>query len=44
MMTDFKEVWKPIRCYEGIYEVSNLGNVKRLKTFVEHNGVYGAKN
>lgn len=44
MMTDFKEVWKPIRCYEGIYEVSNLGHVKRLKTFVEHNGVYGAKN
>lgn len=25
-----KEIWKPIKNYEGIYEVSNLGNVKRL--------------
>lgn len=25
-----KEVWKDIRGYEGIYQVSNLGNVKRL--------------
>lgn len=26
-----KEVWLPIKGYEGIYEISNLGNVKRLK-------------
>ena len=24
------EVWKPIKGYEGLYEVSNLGNVKSL--------------
>lgn len=26
------EIWKPIKGYEGLYEVSNLGNVKRLKS------------
>ncbi len=26
-----KEVWKPIKDYEGIYEVSSLGRVKSLK-------------
>lgn len=25
-----KEIWKPIRGYEGLYEVSNLGRVRRL--------------
>ena len=25
------EIWKPIRDYEGLYEVSNLGNVRSLK-------------
>ena len=25
-----KEVWKPIKGYEGLYEVSNLGRVKSL--------------
>lgn len=25
-----KEIWKPIKGYEGLYEVSNLGNVKGL--------------
>lgn len=25
-----KEIWKPIKGYEGYYEVSNLGNVKSL--------------
>lgn len=29
-MIAMKEVWKPIKHYEGIYEVSNLGRVKRL--------------
>ena len=24
------EIWKPIRDYEGLYEVSNLGRIKRL--------------
>ena len=25
------EIWKPIRDYEGFYEVSNLGGIKRLE-------------
>ena len=25
------EIWKPIRDYEGLYEVSNLGGIKRLE-------------
>ena len=25
------EIWKPIKDYEGIYEVSNLGNIKSFK-------------
>ena len=25
-----KEVWKPIHNFEGLYEVSNYGNVKAL--------------
>lgn len=27
-----KEIWKDIKGYEGAYQVSNLGNVKSLKT------------
>lgn len=27
------EIWKPIAGYEGTYEISNLGRVKRLKGF-----------
>lgn len=26
-----KEIWKPIKDYEGLYEVSNLGRVKSLR-------------
>ena len=25
-----KEVWKDIKGYEGLYQISNLGNVKSL--------------
>lgn len=27
-----KEIWKDIKNYEGLYQVSNLGNVKSLRT------------
>lgn len=27
-----KEIWKDIKNYEGLYKISNLGNVKSLKT------------
>lgn len=26
------EIWKDIKCYEGYYQVSNLGNVKNSRT------------
>lgn len=32
------EVWKPIKDYEGLYEVSNLGNVRSLD-HIASNGV-----
>lgn len=30
-MTKIKEIWKSIVGYEGIYQVSNLGNIKRVQ-------------
>lgn len=30
-----KEIWKPIKNYEGLYEVSNCGNVKSLSKKVK---------
>lgn len=30
----FNEVWKPIKGYEGLYEVSNLGNVRSVDRYV----------
>ena len=35
-----KEVWKDINGYEGLYQVSNLGNIKSLK----YNGGNKPKN
>ena len=32
-MTNIQEIWKPIKNYEGLYEVSNLGRVKRLQGY-----------
>lgn len=35
-----KEIWKDIKNYEGLYQISNLGNVKSLERYVNHlNGV-----
>ena len=31
-----KEIWKDIKGYEGIYQVSNLGRIKSLKRKVSH--------
>ena len=33
-----KEIWKPIKGYEGKYEVSNLGRVKSLSRYVACKG------
>lgn len=32
-----KEIWKDIKGYEGLYEISNLGNVKSLHKSLNHN-------
>jgi hypothetical protein len=32
-----KEIWKDVKNYEGIYQVSNFGRVKGLKRIVKHN-------
>ena len=35
-----KEIWKAVKGYEGLYEVSNLGRVKSLERIVERsNGI-----
>jgi hypothetical protein len=33
-MSDTPEIWRPIEGYEGLYEVSNLGRVRRLEAKV----------
>ena len=39
-----EEVWKDIPNYEGMYQVSNLGNVKSLSRIkLNHNGYYTSK-
>ena len=34
-MTDDKEVWKDIVGYEGLYQVSNMGNVRSLVRYID---------
>lgn len=38
-----QELWKPIKNYEGLYEISNLGNVKSLDKIVYCTNQYGTK-
>jgi ribosomal protein S10 len=33
-----QEVWRSVKGFEGVYEVSNLGNVRRLDTLVPFSG------
>ena len=33
-----EEIWKPIKGYEGLYEVSNLGNIKSVKRKAKNRG------
>ena len=39
-MQQQEEIWKDIPGYEGLYKVSNLGNVKSLERIVLKNGKY----
>lgn len=32
------EIWKPIKGFEGFYEVSNIGRVKSVDRFIDNNG------
>jgi len=32
-----REIWKPIANYEGIYEISNLGNIRSLDRVIYSN-------
>lgn len=34
------EIWKDIKGYEGLYQVSNLGNVKKLEYTSIHIWLY----
>lgn len=38
-----KEIWKDIKGYKGLYQISNLGNVKSLKRNIKLSNQYGAK-
>jgi NUMOD4 motif. len=40
------EIWKPIKGYEGLYEISNYGRVKSLaRTWVTgHNSIVRSKD
>lgn len=38
-MSDYKEQWKDIAGYEGLYQVSNLGNIKSLARYKKNRGV-----
>ena len=31
-----EEIWKDIKGYEGVYQVSNKGRVKSLKRFIDY--------
>ena len=33
-----KEIWKDVKEYEGLYQISNFGRVKSLKRYVNTNG------
>lgn len=33
-----EEVWKPVVGYEGLYEVSNLGRVRRISGYIKARG------
>lgn len=40
MENNIKEIWKPVKGYENLYEVSNIGNVKSLDRIIkDKNGI-----
>lgn len=37
-----EELWKPVKNYEGLYEISNFGRVKTIEHKIHHDGVNGS--
>ena len=40
-MSNCDEIWKPIEGYEGIYNISNYGRIKRLQRTIYNSGTKG---
>ena len=38
-----EEIWKDIKGYENLYQVSNLGNVRRLSSIITDVSQYGIR-
>ena len=36
-----EEIWKDIKDYEGMYQVSNLGNIRSLDRYINQKGISG---
>lgn len=32
------EIWKDIKDYEGLYQISNLGRIKSIERYKDNNG------
>lgn len=39
-----KEIWKPISGFEGLYEVSNMGNVRSVDRIVKRGNCFEKEN
>lgn len=42
-LVNMREIWKDIKEYEGLYQVSNLGNIKSLNRTIENKGSIGGE-
>ena len=42
-VNDMSEIWKPIKNFEGLYEVSNLGRVRSLDRVVRNRSGYAVR-
>jgi len=40
-MCNKKELWLPVKGWEGFYEVSNLGNIRSVARYTDHKMIYG---
>lgn len=39
-----EEIWRDVKGYEGLYQVSNLGRIKSLDRYITYNNRWGTKN